>query len=207
MSTNSFRVSALEGDKMFSHVEVRHLGLSFIITCVLSFLMAINSGTKDPLRIIGIILIVVMAYFLHEIAHKISAHVKGYWAEFRLDLLGMILTIVSFFCPVKLIAVGQIKIVGRPMLSEDYGKIALAGPFVNISQAVFFYVISAISTNYLIVSLASFGFVLNSTFALVNLFPFGSLDGYRILKWNRRVWIIIIITVVLLFIYFTTQMP
>ncbi len=98
------------------------------------------------------------------------------------------ITLVSVFTPIRLIAPGAMMIAGAARKNE-IGKISIAGPITNIAMALAFLGISFAMTPYLgywvlFLTLASF----NAFIAVFNLIPFGILDGYKIFSWDKKVW-------------------
>jgi len=51
-------------------------------------------------------LISLLGFILHELAHKYVAQGYGLWAEFRLNMTGLLLTAISIVSPIKFIAPG-----------------------------------------------------------------------------------------------------
>ncbi len=140
------------------------------------------------------------AFLLHELAHKFSAQRLGYWAEFRLNMIGVLITLWSFFSPLKVVAPGAVVIAGL-MHIDDYGKIALAGPLTNIAQALLYLVAGFASTSRLIGLLASVGVTVNSSLALFNLIPFGIFDGAKVFRWDWRIWLAAVAAAGTMFLY------
>jgi Zn-dependent protease len=124
----------------------------------------------------------------------------GYWAEFRLNQQGLLLTLLSFISPIKIIAPGAVMI-GGVMRKDDYGKISIVGPLTNIGLSIVYLIINNSFSNSSIKLLASVGIVINSSLALFNLIPFGVFDGAKIMKWNRVAWAAAFLSALLLFLY------
>ena len=184
---------------MFSDVEIQHLVYSLLVIAALPLMM--STGIEEGLGFTACVMGIFIAAFLcHELAHKISAQMFGYWAEFRLNMWGMALTLLSFFSPVKLVAPGAVLIDGQ-MYWKDFGKIAVAGPLTNIGQALLFFIVKNLTGNSVLKDLAYIGCSLNSTLAVFNLMPYGMLDGVKVLHWNWKVWLIVTAIAVVLFLY------
>ena len=174
---------------MFSDVEIQHLAGGLVVIAALPFMIA--SGFEDDLGFTVCVMGIFIAAFLcHELAHKVSAQMFGYWAEFRLNPWGVALTLISYVSPVKLVAPGAVLIDGQ-LYWNDLGKIAVAGPLTNIGQAVVFLGVQTLTGNAVLMNLASIGISLNSTLALINMLPYGMLDGAKVLQWNWKAWLIV----------------
>jgi len=175
----------------FSHKEITHLavaallvmgvGLSFV-----GFSTIFSYGyVTDYATLALFIIIFVASFFLHEIAHKVAAQRRGLWAEFRLTLMGAILTMLSilplFF---KIISPGAVMVAGFAD-KESMGKISIAGPATNIALSIIFLAIALpIQSN----SIFLLGAAFNAWIALFNLIPFGILDGFKVFLWKRKIW-------------------
>jgi Zn-dependent protease len=155
---------------------------------------------RSPIIVFVALLIFAAAFLLHEVAHKFMAQRLGYWAEYRLNELGLMITLLSFISPIKVIAPGAVVIAGL-MYGDDYGKISLSGPVANIVQAVFFLLLSFIFRNSLATFLTLVGVAINSSLALFNLIPFGVFDGVKILRWSWKAWLVVTTISAILFIY------
>ena len=184
---------------MFSDVEIQHLAGSLVVIAALPFM--ISSGIEDDLGFTVCVMGIFIAAFLcHELAHKVSAQMFGYWAEFRLNPWGVALTLLSYVSPVKLVAPGAVLIDGQ-LYWNDLGKIAVAGPLTNIGQALLFLGVQTLTGNAVLSDLACIGVSLNSTLAVINLLPYGMLDGAKVLQWNWKAWLIVAAMAGTLFLY------
>ena len=183
----------------FSETEVWHLGISLLIIAALP-LMSWNFLLQNPTLALGAVLIFTAAFLLHELAHKFMAQRLGYWAEFRLNNIGLIITLMSFFTNFKIVAPGAVMIAGL-MYGDDYGKISVAGPVTNISQAILFLALDLFTKNPFLSVLAYVGILINSSLALFNLLPFGVFDGVKILRWDWRAWLATAATAGTIFLY------
>ncbi len=186
----------------FSDREIKDLGISLLIISALSLQLMLQYGLlfSYPLIALGSVLIFGAAFLLHEIAHKLAAQRYGYWAEFRINQTGLMITLLSFISPFKLVAPGAVMIAGL-MYGDDYGKISLAGPLTNIVQAVIYSAISLLSGDPHIRFLGMIGASINSSLALFNLIPFGVFDGLKIMRWNWKVWLATTAVTVILYFY------
>ncbi|MFB0558425.1 MAG: AN1-type zinc finger domain-containing protein [Candidatus Bathyarchaeia archaeon] len=196
------RGSTLQDLLVFSDRELRDLVVSLIVISALS--LQVMWENRLLLRfssvVFGAVIIFAAAFLFHEIAHKFVAQKLGYWAEFRLNTFGLILTLMSFFTRFKLVAPGAVVIAGL-MYGDDYGKTSLAGPITNIAQSVLYTVMRLLTTNPFVKLLAYVGVVINSSIALFNLIPFGVFDGAKILRWDWRIWLATTATAGLLYLY------
>ncbi|MBS7637906.1 peptidase M50 [Candidatus Bathyarchaeota archaeon] len=172
----------------FTQRELRDLAISILIISAIPLLWLGGLALKRPLVAMAAVGIFISAFLIHELAHKFSAMRLGYWAEFRINALGLLVTLISFFSPVKIVAPGAV-VVAIPLYSKGFGLIALAGPLTNILQALTFLVVKMATGDPLLAVLAEVGLSINSVLALFNLLPIGSLDGAKILRWSPKAWI------------------
>ncbi|MCD6457936.1 MAG: hypothetical protein J7K82_03720 [Thermoproteales archaeon] len=178
----------------FSKDEIRDLllALGAISAVYLSFAFKVFSLSAIFYTLIAVL----VAFFVHEMAHRFTAIYYGYKARFVASMEGLILTLISVILPIKILAPGYVAIYGRPggKLSE-MGLIALAGPLSNLALAC----IALVTPLHAL--LKYFVILVNADIALFNLLPFAILDGYKIFKWNKIIWLLIFLTAVGLWIY------
>ena len=122
----------------------------------------------------------VLAFVIHELAHKLAAGRRGYPAEFRLYTLGALLTAASILMPLKIVAPGA-TVVWGPAGREDMGRIALWGPLSNIVMGC------ALLASSLVAPMRVAVYV-NAFLALFNLLPAPGLDGRKVLRWSPVAW-------------------
>ena len=172
-----------------SRTELLHLTIGVGILFVIETPGFFRYGVNILFRIAGVI---ALAFILHELAHKLMAQHYGLWSEFRLNPFGALLSLLTLFSPIKIIAPGAVVIFGSRGTGEKWGKIALVGPLVNIIQLVVFTILSPF---YPVLGYAAF---LNAELAVFNLLPFSVLDGRKVFTWNKRVWVVVFATAFIL---------
>jgi len=173
----------------FSRTELKHLFLSALL--VIGVGISLIFGTRyfsDPILILLFGLIFAFSFFAHEFSHKFLAQKRGLWAEFRMSLFGALITLISIFSPIKLIAPGAVLISGTPD-HRTVGRISLSGPLTNmVICSAFLSFASTISSDPNLRGLLWLGGLFNASIALFNLIPFGILDGYKVFMWNKIIW-------------------
>jgi Zn-dependent protease len=180
----------VKGHIYFSPKEIKHLALGALLVIGISLSFGFDSlGLPDWLLIFSsLAAVITLSFFIHEIAHKVTAQKRGLWAEFRLTLWGALLTCFSIFIPFKIISPGAVMISG-PASMDEIGKISIAGPATNI-------VLSTVLLGLAFVPgfgpwlsfIFAIGAFFNGYIAVFNLIPIGILDGFKIFHWNKTVW-------------------
>jgi len=172
----------------FSSKEIKHLTIAalLVIGVGLSLGLFSNLFYTDYVMLVTFTIILTTSFFLHEIAHKITAQREGLWAEFRLTLIGAILTLISIITPLfKIISPGAVMIAGFADM-KSMGKTAIAGPMTNITLSTIFLAGTFLFPQQIdILALAAF---FNAWIALFNLIPFGLLDGFKVFLWDKKIW-------------------
>jgi len=174
----------------FSNKEIKHLTIAalLVISAGLSLGLFSNPFYTDYVMLATFTTILTTSFFLHEIAHKITAQKEGLWAEFRLTLIGAILTLISVITPLfKIISPGAVMISGFADM-KSMGKTAIAGPMTNITLSTMFLAVAFLfPPQIVILALAAF---FNAWIALFNLIPLGILDGFKVFQWNKKNWVL-----------------
>lgn len=187
----------------FSPTELKHLLVGVLLILAIGFSMPLywNPGLYQRLDVLVAISVVFSISFLgHELAHKITAQRQGLWAEFRVTLIGALITLLSILSPIKLISPGAIMTAGVAD-KKTMGKSALAGPVTNIGLALLFLAFVEGLPLGPLVFVFYFGLLVNSFIALFNLIPFGILDGFKVFSWNKAIWAVAFATSLVLTVY------
>jgi Zn-dependent protease len=191
-------------------LELKDLFLS-LVALVIAFSVLIGGRSLPGLEMILIISIGVgTGFLLHEMAHKFVAMHFGYWAEYRANMMGLVLAIVLAFAGFIFAAPGAVMISkpNAPMefyMQDPFGQeelkkqmnrealwISLAGPMTNIILVIFFFMMMMLgSSSILVARTANFALIINLTLAAFNLLPFGPLDGKKVYDSNRTVWLLV----------------
>ena len=126
---------------------------------------------------------------LHELGHKFVAIRYGAQAEYRAWTTGLFVALFLAFVTdggFIFAAPGAVYIFGKRVSEEQNGKIALAGPLVNLFLALIFL---AIGVSYPeMQTLAAIGVSINAFLGAFNLIPIFPLDGSKVFAWNKVVW-------------------
>ena len=211
-------MSGIDWDKEFGYGkytftigEVRDLTISALL---LGFLFSIALGTftyRTPsdavVNFFVALAIVAPALIFHELAHKFMAQKYDCKANYELWPSGAIMSLLFTLLTagrVIFAALGAVMIktsystrLGYKYIglsSEEMGKIALAGPLVNIALSVIGFILLPFSRSFF-VPFAQ----INAIIALFNLIPFPPLDGAKIFSWSRLVWLGVSISGIILF--------
>jgi Zn-dependent protease len=179
-----------KGRIYFSPKEFKHLAIAALLVVGIGLSAGLYSGVFAQvdwiLTLTAFTVILTASFFMHEIAHKVTAQRQGLWAEFRLTLWGAVLTLVSVVLPVKIISPGAVMIAGSAR-NDEIGKISLAGPATNIVLSMVLLSVAFLPSPFS--GMFLFGAFFNAAWiALFNLIPIGILDGYKIFNWDKKVW-------------------
>ena len=128
-------------------------------------------------------IVTVTGFACHELAHKFMAQKFRLPAEFKISKFGMVVALVSAMIGFLVALPGAVwfQSDGR---REHVGKVALAGPALNIGIALAFFV-----PTYTLTWLLPVVFV-NLFLAGFNMLPFGPLDGKKIWRWNKNIFFV-----------------
>ncbi|MEA2055453.1 MAG: site-2 protease family protein [Candidatus Thermoplasmatota archaeon] len=217
-----FPKGTIEVDKpgKFSKIEVIHLLISmFVLTLAFSFALTGNNLVNGfnhgfdlnnllnfiPISFLG----VVSAFFFHELSHKFMAQKYGLWAEFRMFPVGLLIALLlSLAAGVVFAAPGAVMFRGGSRTFET-GRIAAAGPLANIIISLIafpLYLFVFFETE--IGQIVGFICLINAFLAVFNLLPIGPLDGIKIIRWNKNIWILmLIISIILTMVAFFRVSP
>jgi len=137
----------------------------------------------------------VIAFVLHELAHKFVAIKFHCAASYEMWPIGIFFGLIFMFFGIKILAPGAVVIkpykFGRwgfrtsRLTSPEMGLTALSGPAVNLLFALLFSVIPG--------GFAVFISQINAQLAFFNMLPIPPLDGSKVIQWKVWVWFLFIL--------------
>lgn len=184
----------------FSKNEIIDLTIAFIVLTIAFGISNVGLDLYSFISILPIIMIGVgIGFLLHEIGHKFVAIKYGYWSEFKLWYLGLVIALVTAFLGFVFAAPGEAHVFADKLTDEINGRIGIAGPMANMALAIIFLLIAALvypisvhsSFFHLIYLIGTVGFSVNAFLATFNLFPVMTLDGLKVFKWSKKTWLIV----------------
>jgi Zn-dependent protease len=162
--------------------EIKEIVKAWLAVSVM-FAIAFSGGLNLS-TLVGLPIFLVTAglgFVLHELSHKYVAQKLKCWAEFRASNRMLIIGIIVSFFGFVFAAPGGVYIRGGPKHS---GKIAAAGPLMNVILALIFIPIFFYTTGIL-QTLCGYGWLINAWLAAFNMIPVPPFDGQKIVKWNK----------------------
>lgn len=172
----------------FSTLEIKEIVKAWIgVSLVFAIAM---TGLKGTLFIAIPIALITggIGFLLHEMAHKYVAQRYRCWAEFRANNGALLIGLALSLFGVILLAPGGVYI--RGATKNQHGKIALAGPMMNVILAVLFFGMTRIVAAPLLGAIAQFGFQINAFLGLFNLIPVFPFDGRAVWLWNKGAYLL-----------------
>lgn len=198
----------------FSSTEKRDLIKAWV---VISLAVSIASLGLEGISALGLPLLlrivvangltVGVALLAHEVmGHKFLAQqYYRLFAEFRADDLFLLFALLTSFSGFVFVAPGAVVIAGVTRI-DTFGKIAAAGPLVNIVLAIVFGALYHAGIDLVLplyqnqgLDLVLRGYQINSWFALFNMLPLSVWDGAKVMAWDRKVWFALTALAALLF--------
>ncbi len=163
----------------------------------------------------GILMLAVFyatAFLFHELGHRQVAIHFGLQTKFRLLTYGMLLTLSGLILGLysliggglsfpTLALPGAVVVLGLSKIDRTTGLCKAAGPTVNLVYGLILFIISFIIPTYPLNSLIALAANLNFMLGSFNMIPIGILDGQNIWKWNKKVYIGLSLSLVVLLIF------
>jgi Zn-dependent protease len=182
------------GKRRFSPTEIRDIAIAVGVLSVAFFVILYDRSyfsddrTTNFIAIFGLaLLLVLLSFMVHELAHKVTAQRYGAWAEFRMYPQGLLMALVFSMFGFLFAAPGAVYISGAIDRARN-GKISAAGPASNLIIAavasVLWYTTEGLTSDIF----GLFAFV-NAFFAVFNMLPIAPMDGSKIYPWNMPVYV------------------
>jgi Zn-dependent protease len=181
----------------FSPTEIRHIAIGVILVSGVGLSFFTLRIFSNWLAIAAAVFFFTAGFLVHELTHKAMAQRYGMWAEFRLDKFGAILTLLSAVSPLKIIAPGAVVIAGNTT-PDRVGRTAAAGPTTNILIAGLLLGVAEVLRPAGLLEALLAGSAINAFMALFNLIPFGVFDGLKVFRWNKQVWLVLLVLAILI---------
>ncbi len=153
-----------------------------------------------------------LAYFVHEFSHKFVAQHYNMWAEFRMVMAGYYLSLVAILFGIPIFGTGVVYTGGTESLEKE-GKVNAAGPLSNFCLAALFTLLSiflplaGIGLTMEVGYILQIGVSLNAMLGLFNMIPIQPFDGGTIIKWNRMIWALMAVSLLLLLLFGYLVLP
>lgn len=158
-----------------------------------------------------------LTFVLHELMHKFVAQRFGAVAAFKTSTNGLLITILSSMIGILFAIPGATVIYTNRFTKEQEGYVSLAGPLTNFAIFIIFFVIGNLffrATLHNVVSTLSSDYVQNSYvqniinmvvflsiwLAFFNMLPIYPLDGSKVLRWNKGIYILTVLIIFVLLI-------
>ncbi|MFW5902577.1 MAG: site-2 protease family protein [archaeon] len=171
----------------FERTELIHLAISILTITTAFYIVLGHVGRRVSL--LTVFLTVGLAFTLHEFGHKATAQNFGCIAVYRAWLPGLVLALAfAAFTGFVFAAPGAVYIHKEYLTIRENGLISLSGPMMNFLLAFAFFGLLLIAPG--LASLGFWGFKINMFLGMFNMLPFPPLDGYKVLNWNKVIWVV-----------------
>lgn len=151
-------------------------------------------------------------FVLHELAHKFVAIKYGAHARYQTWTFGLFLMLGIAIIPQifgmhfpLFLAPGAVMIYASSITRAQNGIISVAGPVTNILLALAFFIggialFGAVAfadvgevgeAGSVLATIFLLGARVNVFLAMFNLIPIPPLDGYKVLSWDWRIWLVL----------------
>lgn len=185
-----------------SRTELIHLAIAFaVLTIDIALVRAQISLRGGPGGVdvgslvagLGVAAVAALTGFVaHEMAHKVVAQRHGFWAEFRMSPAGLFFSLATALFGF-LFALPGATVIGGMGDTREWGRTSMAGPLTNLGFGGVFLAASLVGG---VLGLAATAWAtlvflafVNAVFAAFNLLPFGPLDGRKVIRWSRSLWV------------------
>jgi len=188
--------------------ELRDIVISvFAITLIFSYYNTQGNLNLMFSRFPSFLIIVIVAFLFHELAHRFVARKFGCVAVYKMWIEGIIFGLLLMLVGIPFIAPGAVVLYpyqfGRwgfravQLTITEMGLVAFSGIGVNLSFALIFKPLTGMLIIQGIDIFGSLAWV-NAWLAFFNLLPFPPLDGSKIFRWKPLFWLFLFMVAILL---------
>jgi Zn-dependent protease len=191
-------------------ITISVLAISLALAIVFAGVDGAIEFPKEFLVFLAPLLVTVgSGFILHEMGHKLVAIFYGAQARFRMWTQGLLFMLATSVFGILFAAPGAVYIYSKNITRTENGIISLAGPAVNIILVFFFYALDGIAPinqyfsflvqynsnfagygiSFGILRVWYFGAALNLILGLFNMIPAFPLDGSKVYRWNKLLWL------------------
>ncbi len=172
----------------FSNFEIKEIAKAWIAVSLMFAIALTGINSKLIISLPLTFLTAGIGFLLHELAHKYVAQRYRCWAEFRANNQALIIGVLLSFTGLVLAAPGGVYIRGAN--AKQHGRIAFAGPMMNVLLAILFYGLTKLTIGPIFTSFAGYGLQINALLAVFNMIPFPPFDGYSVWQWNKFAYVL-----------------
>ena len=190
-------------------ITISVVSISFALALVFTGVGGLLGQPKEFLLFMLPLLVTVgSGFILHEMAHKLVAIFYGAEARFKMWTQGLLVMLAGSVIGILFAAPGAVYIYSNQINKRENGLISIVGPLTNFALVIVF-----VALNYLIpinqyftflagepalrgfgiingtLQVWRFGAAMNLMLALFNMIPAFPLDGSKVYRWNRLVWL------------------
>ncbi len=147
---------------------------------------------------------ILIGFILHELGHRQVGRIYNMHTELILYIPGLLLTLLTGFVPgIVIIAPGYVRtIIFTPYMRRKAVLYSVAaGPAVNIILALIGALMAPFVSGQYLHGLAYSLIRVNAWLAFFNLLPVPPLDGSKIMRMDRNMWLVMIVASLLFLIY------
>lgn len=175
----------------FSKKEIKDL-LKAWTALSIAFAIAMNGFSLNMVFLVAVgmsALTVGLGFLFHEISHKLLAQRYGCIAEFRSNDTWLVLALMMSFMGFIFAAPGGVFIQGNVGRIRN-GRISAVGIAANIGLAIVFLLLFFTTP---LKTLSYYGLFINALLALFNLIPVANFDGRKVMRWNKKIYALMVV--------------